>query len=404
MFLIPYVSEIEKVIREREEDCFHSKSPCPNCGIYFTVLKKHSKSKCIHTYQKMRYMILNYKYTGLSLFIDKISIENDKCIYNTSTCTNTVFSLWCHKHVICLYCFQLKAKESIRSPLYECKICSTRNIYPDTLIKRNRSYNSVLWNQQRKPNDCGMISINALITCANRFHSLPRKLITINEMNTIVKNRTNQNYNLEGYTTHDILDALTSRKLNCIKINWDESGNIIIHPLTIGYLIKSINKEHFYVFCYLGYSKSLITLYDNGNATTTYKCTDSFYKSFTTFVPINEMDSMFIVAIVPYVNCENQYTNHNSLELGTNISICGKHLLCTNCYNEDRNNYNENTNCCNICELNKTYCNGQIIYNNTMHSISDITIMNDNNINEYNNIDNDSLDIHDIEVEDFDMN
>ena len=116
------------------------------------------------------------------------------------------------------------------------------------------------------------------------------------------------------------------------------------------------------------------------------------------------MDSMFIVAIVPYVNCENQYTNHNSLELGTNISICGKHLLCTNCYNEDRNNYNENTNCCNICELNKTYCNGQIIYNNTMHSISDITIMNDNNINEYNNIDDDSLDIHDIEVEDFDMN
>jgi hypothetical protein len=30
--------------------------------------------------------------------------------------------------------------------------------------------------------------------------------------------------------------------------------------------------------------------------------------------------------------------------------------------------------------------------------------MNDNNINEYNNIDDDSLDIHDIEVEDFDMN
>jgi len=203
-----------------------------------------------------------------------------------------------------------------------------------------------LYTIPRASNDCALVTANAIIY---RFKdAFLRDFVTHPEMSLIVQNFRTFEEGME-YDMMEILLAMAERGFyhtNCMIWHLDNISNEVVIPddaLTI--LVKS--PQHFYAYIKKGPDQ--------------WRLFDSTYCHLKRFVSFQElkillepfMDSKYNTAAVAIVNRQPCAVNNSSCELiASKARICGKHLVCSRCdeddskrayCNEDKRFY------CNIC-------------------------------------------------------
>lgn len=253
---------------------------------------------------------------------------------------SVLIRLWCKEHYICARCIFLYTITDSHSPILTC--CKCKNQIPEPTDRSKPKYTIA-----RAGNDCALVTANAII---HRFRdAYSRDFITHHpEMCRIVESFRTFEDGME-YDMMEILQALAEREFyhtNCMIWHLDNTSNEVVIPddaLTI--LVKS--PQHFYAYIKKGPDQ--------------WRLFDSTFDHLRRFVSFQElkillepfMDSKYNTAAVAIVNRQPCAVNNSSCDpIASKARICGKHLVCSRCdeddskrayCNEDKRFY------CNIC-------------------------------------------------------
>ena len=251
---------------------------------------------------------------------------------------STLLRLWCKDHYICARCIFLYTITDSHSPILTC--CKCKNQIPEPTDR-----SKPLYTISRVGNDCALVTANAII---HRFRD-SRVFITHHpEMSRIVQSFRTFEDGME-YDMMEILQALADRNFhhtNCMIWHLDNTSNEVVIPDdALAILVKS--PQHFYAYIKKGPNQ--------------WRLFDSTFVHLKRFVSFQElkillepfMDSKYNTAAVAIVNRQPCAVNNSSCDpIASKARICGKHLVCGRCDEDDskRAYCNEDMRFyCNIC-------------------------------------------------------
>jgi hypothetical protein len=315
----------------------YSNQVCSKCLLQCD-LGRHRLSGCNTAIQFRRNVIaamrlLNYASSPVPLLPAATSTaeaSDIRCATCNSATNNELIPLWCNQHWRCYNCFYITDNTSMNSPALICTHCQLNR-------PRSRSPVPSLFQQERFTNDCGVVSINAIIRSYPASQSGARAYIGVQDVRTVV--RANGDHYQAGAAievTHmqQLLQLSMLSALTCtLEAGPPPHGNlahISLHEYIFAYIVY--RNAHYYAFIRVPNTRTW-SIYDSMYHTDGHPTYNDRQLQFLLGFAQQSISNFYcnIIGVANRQRCFNHNTSHDREDFASTLCPEGIHLLCDNC-------------------------------------------------------------------------